>query len=76
MPSQQTTTTTASNPSELKNATATGFVIGVGADIHATIVHIMPEIRYTRWDSAHFAISDGSQLSNRNQTEFLVGITF
>jgi opacity protein-like surface antigen len=76
VPNRQTTTTTTSNPRELKNSTTTGFVIGFGADIHAVFVHISPEIRYTRWGSAHFAIPNGSLLSNQNQAEFLVGITF
>jgi opacity protein-like surface antigen len=71
-----TTTTSTSNPTELKNSTTEGFVIGVGVDIHAIIMHIQPEIRYTRWGSAHFAIPNGSSLSNQNQAEFLVGFTF
>jgi hypothetical protein len=72
----RTTTTSTSNPSELKNSTTEGFVIGFGADIHAIVLHIQPEIRYTRWGSAHFAIPNGSALSNQNQAEFLVGFTF
>jgi len=71
-----TTTTTTNNPSELKNSTTEGFVIGVGADIHAIVLHIIPEIRYTRWGSAHFAVPNASSLSNLNQAEFLVGVTF
>jgi hypothetical protein len=76
VPSQQTSTTTTSHPSELKETTTKGFAIGVGADIHAAVLHIMPEIRYTRWGSGHFAIPELSPLSNRNQAEILVGITF
>lgn len=75
-PSRQTTTTTTSNPQELKNSTTTGFVIGFGVDIHAIVLHISPEIRYTRWGSTHFALPNGSALSNQNQAEFLVGFTF
>jgi len=75
-PIRQTTTTSTSNPAELKNSTTTGFVIGFGADIHAIVLHIAPEIRYTRWGSPHFNIPNGSALSNQNQAEFLVGITF
>ena len=74
-PNRQTTTTT-NNPSELKNNNSTGFVIGIGADVHALVVHISPEIRYTRWGSSHFALPNGSYISNQNQAEFLVGITF
>jgi opacity protein-like surface antigen len=74
-PNRQTTTTT-NNPSELKNSTTTGFVIGFGADIHALVLHISPEIRYTRWGSSHFTIPNGAAISNQNQAEFLVGFTF
>lgn len=70
------TTTTNSNPNELKNSTTTGFVIGFGADIHAVVLHISPEIRYTRWGSPHFTIPNGPVISNQNQAEFLVGFTF
>ena len=69
-------TTTTSNPAELKNSTTVGVVLGAGLDIHALVVHISPEIRYTRWGSAHFKLPNGSLLSNQNQAEFLVGFTF
>jgi opacity protein-like surface antigen len=68
-------TTPTGNPNELKSTTILGFVIGAGVDIHA-VAHLMPEIRYTRWNSAHFAILNGRPLSNQNQLELLVGITF
>jgi opacity protein-like surface antigen len=71
-----TTTTSTSNPTELKNSSTEGFVLGVGLDIHALVVHIQPEIRYTRWGSSHFLIPNGSSLSNLNQAEFLIGFTF
>jgi hypothetical protein len=74
-PNRQNTTTT-STPSELSNSTTEGFVIGFGADIKAIVVHISPEIRYTRWGSPHFKVPNGSTLSNQNQAEFLVGFTF
>jgi hypothetical protein len=75
VPDQRTITSRLSHPNELSNGTIEGFVAGVGADIHS-VMHIAPEIRYTRWGSAHFALPGSSQLSNRNQAEFLVGITF
>jgi hypothetical protein len=50
-----------------------GFVIGAGVDIHAVVLHISPEIRYTRWGSAHFTDPVESQ---QKQAEFLLGITF
>ena len=58
-----------------QNGTVMGAVIGGGIDIHAIVIHIAPELRYTRWTSQHFNISNVLN-SNQNQTEFLVGITF
>lgn len=72
-------TTTTSNPPELRHTTTTGFVIGGGIDVHALIVHVSPEIRYTRWGSQHFLFSNpngGGLHSNQDQVELLVGITF
>ena len=57
------------------NSTVTGAVLGGGIDIHAIVIHVSPEIRYTRWTSQHFNISNVLN-SNQNQAEFLVGITF
>jgi hypothetical protein len=58
-----------------QNSTVMGAVIGGGIDIHAIVIHIAPELRYTRWTSQHFNIS-GVLNSNQSQAEFLVGITF
>jgi len=69
------TTTHISNPPELQNTTSTGVVIGGGIDIHALVLHISPEVRYTRWTSQHFSFG-GVLNSNQNQAEFLLGITF
>ncbi len=70
-----TTTTTSSSPMELHKKTTTGFVIGAGLDIHV-LVHIVPELRYTRWGAKHFLDANSFLQSNQNQAEFLVGITF
>ena len=59
----------------VKNAT-TGIVLGGGIDIHVVKIHIMPELRYTRWGSAQFVDPTGLLSSTKNQAEFLVGITF
>ena len=57
--------------------TVAGFVVGGGVDIHALVLHISPELRYTRWNSEHFTNTIFSIMqSNQNQVEFLVGITF
>jgi hypothetical protein len=70
-----TTTTSTSKPASLSNNTTMGFVMGAGIDIHALVIHVSPELRYTRWASPHFNLS-GVIDSNQNQAEFLVGITF
>jgi hypothetical protein len=57
-----------------KNSTA-GFVVGGGVDLHF-VVHIMPEIRYTRWGSTQIIDPTTLLKSNQNQAEFLLGITF
>ncbi len=54
------------SPEQLKNRTTAGFVVGLGAEIHARLVHITPEIRYTHWRSPHFA-AFGLSWSNQNQ---------
>jgi opacity protein-like surface antigen len=71
-----TGTTTTSNPAEL-NATATrGFVMGAGLSVKVLVIHVSPEIRFTRWGAQHFIDPNGLLHSNVNQGEFLVGITF
>jgi opacity protein-like surface antigen len=65
-----------SHPAELNKSTTTGFVVGAGLDIHALIVHVTPEVRYTRWGAQHFLDTNGGFHSDRNQAEFLVGVTF
>src|SRR3984885_8541065 len=65
-----------SNPFQMKNNGATGFVLGGGIDIHAIFLHISPELRYTRWFSAPITDATGLLQSAQNQAEFLVGFTF
>jgi opacity protein-like surface antigen len=71
-----TNTTTTSNPAELRNDTARGFVLGAGLDIKALVIHVTPGLRYTRWGSDQISDSTGLLNSNRNQAEFLIGISF
>lgn len=61
--------------SGLKNGTSSGIVFGAGIDIHALIIHISPEIRFTHWNSQAFTAGTFLR-SNQNQADFLVGITF
>jgi hypothetical protein len=79
------TTTSNTNPAELKNDFTAGFSLGGGVEIHLLILRISPEIRYTRWGNQQFSgifptggasgIA-GSVTSNQNQAEFLIGFTF
>jgi opacity protein-like surface antigen len=63
------------SPTVVNQNTTAGAVLGAGIDIHVK-VHIMPEIRYTRWGSAQFSDPTGLLHSTQNQAEFLLGITF
>ncbi len=71
-----TNTTTTSNPPELANSTTRGFVLGGGVDVKLLVIHITPEVRFTRWGAKQFSDPTGMFNSKQNQAEFLVGITF
>lgn len=54
-----------------------GFAAGAGVDIKALVLHISPEIRYTRWASDSIPVGTAAPpYSNLNQVELLVGISF
>lgn len=76
IPTRISNVTANSSPPELKNTTTAGVVVGFGVELHALIVRISPEIRYTRWSSQHFLSPSGLLESNQNQAEVLLGITF
>jgi len=59
-----------STPVQLSNPTTPGVVAGGGIEARAGMMRISPELRYTRWTSAHFLFS------SQNQVDFLLGITF
>ena len=71
-----TNTTTTGNPLELSNSATRGFVMGGGIDVKVLILHISPEVRFTRWGDKHFIDPAGLLHSNLSQAEFLVGFTF
>ncbi len=50
--------------------------MGAGLDVKALLIHIAPEVRFTRWGARHFIDPNGLFDSKQNQAEFLVGITF
>jgi len=54
-----------------------GFVMGAGLDLKILLIHVSPELRYTRWGASHFVDSANNLVnSKQNQAEFLVGFTF
>lgn len=57
--------------SDLSMASKKGFVIGAGLDIHAIVIHITPELRFTRWGSGQPIFIQ----ANESQFEFLVGFS-
>jgi opacity protein-like surface antigen len=70
------TSSSSSSPSQLANNTTRGYVVGGGLDFKFLIIHIQPEVRYTRWGAKHFFDPSGLLNSNQNQAEFLLGVTF
>ncbi len=72
----RTTTTSTSSPPEERNSFTKGVVLEAGLEFHPILVHISPELRYTRWTSDAFKSTSGALTSGLNQMEFLVGITF
>jgi hypothetical protein len=71
-----TKSSTTSTPVELGNSTTRGYVLGAGVDVKALVIHITPEVRFTRWGAKHFIDPTGLLNSKQNQAEFLLGITF
>lgn len=71
-----TSSSSTGTPSQLSNSTTRGYVFGGGIDIKFLLVHIQPEIRYTRWGAEHFLDISGLLHSSENQGEFLLGVTF
>jgi opacity protein-like surface antigen len=69
-------TTSTSSPAELNTTATRGFVMGAGLSVKVLVIHVSPEIRFTRWGAQHFIDPGGLLHSNVNQGEFLVGITF
>ena len=64
---------------ELVHEFRTGGVLGVGWNIPARFIRFSPELRYTRWSSESFVgqvLESNVLRSNRNQLDFLLGITF
>ena len=69
-------TSSSTTPSQLQHKTTRGYVAGFGVDIKLLLIHIQPEIRYTRWGAQHFLDPNALLHSNQNLGEFLLGIEF
>ncbi|MCC6368438.1 MAG: PorT family protein [Bryobacterales bacterium] len=66
-----------SNPPEFNKATDVGFAFGAGIAFKIGPVRISPEFRYTRWGGENLRDPIGALLrTNRDQGDFLLGLTF
>lgn len=75
----RTTLIDTDRPSELERRTNAGFAVAAGVDLRAPFLRVSPELRYTRWGFETF--QDGTSRGgifhfNKNQFEFLVGLSF
>ncbi|MGH9661084.1 MAG: outer membrane beta-barrel protein [Bryobacteraceae bacterium] len=70
------TSTTTSDPEELRNRTGTGVVLGAGIEVKALVLRVSPEIRFTRWGVANIRDASGLLRSQQNQAQVLVGFSF
>jgi opacity protein-like surface antigen len=61
---------------ELVNTWSTGFAVGGGTEITTGMIHLTPEIRYTRWATEYFRSPNAVLASNRDAVDFLIGVTF
>lgn len=64
------------SPTELDNSWTTGIVFSGGVELHLLMLRVSPELRYTRWGTTSFKSAAGGLLSQSNQAEFLIGVTF
>jgi hypothetical protein len=62
---------------DLREATVPGFVVAAGLEGRLPFIRLAPELRYTRWTADNLENRGGGfGVSNRNQLEALIGITF
>ncbi len=65
------------NATEFNKRNDIGFVFGGGVEFKVGVLRISPELRYTRWGSENFRDPINSLLrTNRNQGDFMIGLTF
>ncbi|MDQ2841346.1 MAG: hypothetical protein M3Y72_09975 [Acidobacteriota bacterium] len=57
-------------------SSSSGIALGAGLGFHALFIHVTPEFRYIHWSATHVIPNPATVLTNQNQAEFLVGLTF
>lgn len=61
----------------VQNATSPGVTGGIGVDLTLSRIRISPEFRYTHWGNDTYGTIQGFYtIHNRNQADFLLGLTF
>jgi opacity protein-like surface antigen len=75
-PTSPPVSTSTETPAILANKATAGIALGGGIEVKALLLRVSPGIRYTRWGSRNFQDINGAIVSNENQLEFLVGISF
>jgi len=63
-------------PYNVATLSAHGFTVGGGVEIKLRWLRTGPEIRYTRWGADTVPFPGYIPTSNRNQVEFLMGLSF
>lgn len=61
----------------IEDSTSKGVVLGAGLEVKLLLIRITPEIRFSRWGGQSFR--DATNIlfeANKNQGQFLVGISF
>ena len=54
-----------------------GVTVGAGIDVHALLIHVAPEFRYTHWSADSTPAAGQTYIqSKQDQVEFLVGFSF
>jgi hypothetical protein len=73
--SSVTTPIKTDSPSDFQKRVYPGATAGVGSNLNKFHLHILPELRYTRWLS-NISHAAGPIRLTPNQFEFLLGVTF
>lgn len=64
-------------PARAGSRVGKGLVLGIGLDVHAAVLHFAPELRFTRWGGSQYQDQYYDRVrASRNQTQFLLGISF